>query len=195
MITRWGAAAVLLLSVLAGCGEESPSPEGADQTPTASPPDTAAEEPTHVATTPHPSETGLASTPEPTPASPPAADPGTRIVVAPSDFGPMLFDDTGQAIYLFDVETSSEPACYEACAKAWPPVLTEGAPVAGEGVRKPLLGTTERIDGSTQVTYDGHPLYFYAHEDKHEVKCHDVFLNGGNWYAVQPGGDAVPPLA
>ena len=113
--------------------------------------------------------------------------------MAASDFGPMLFDATGQAIYLFDVETTSEPACYEACAKAWPPVLTDGRPVAGEGVRKHLVGTTVRSDGSTQVTYNGHPLYFYAHEGKNEVLCHDVFLNGGNWYVVRPDGDAAPP--
>ena len=48
-------------------------------------------------------------------------------------------------------------------------------------------------DGTVQVTYNGHPLYFYAHEGKREVKCHDIFLNGGNWYVVQPGGDAAPP--
>ena len=194
MITRWGAA-VILLGLLAACGEKSGSPEGADQPSTARPSDSAAEEPTEETRTPQPSETGSEATSESTSESTPAEDPGTRIVVAASDFGPMLFDATGQAIYLFDVETNAEPACYEECAKAWPPVLTKGPPVAGEGVQKPLLGTTERSDGSTQVTYNGHPLYFYAHEGKHEVECHDVFLNGGNWYAVQPGGDAIPPQA
>ena len=80
----------------------------------------------------------------------------------------------------------------DACAEAWPPVLTAGNPVAGAGVRASLLGTTERTDGRTQVTYNGHPLYFYAHEGKHEVECHNVFLNGGTWYAVQPDGNAAP---
>lgn len=55
-----------------------------------------------------------------------------------------------------------------------------------------MLGTTPRTDGTTQVTYGGHPLYFYAHEGKHEVKCHDVYLNGGNWYALQPNGHPAP---
>lgn len=105
----------------------------------------------------------------------------------------MLFDSTGQAIYLFDVETTSKPRCYGACAEAWPPVLTTGEPVAGQGVDISLLATTERSDGTVQVTYNGHPLYFYAHEGKREVKCHDVFLNGGNWYVVRPGGDPAPP--
>lgn len=52
-----------------------------------------------------------------------------------------------------------------------------------------LLGTTTRRDGRVQVTYGGHRLYYYAHEDSGEMECHDVFLNGGYWYAVAPSGD------
>ena len=130
---------------------------------------------------------------EPTgPSSAPAAD-GTTIVVDDSDFGPMLYDDTGQAIYLFDVETTAEPECYDECAEAWPPVYADGEPVAGAGADPALLGTTKRADGRRQVTYNDHPLYFYAHEGKRQVKCHDIFLNGGNWYVVQPDGHAAPP--
>ena len=132
------------------------------------------------------------SEPAPSPTAAPARR-GTRIVVESSELGPMLFDRTGQAIYLFDVETTSRPRCYGECAVAWPPVLTRGRPVAGRGVKASLLGTVRRRDGSTQVTYGGHPLYFYAHEGKRQVLCHDVFLNGGNWYVVRPDGDAAPP--
>lgn len=142
------------------------------------------------------------SSPTPTKTDRPAAEPsapadqptgqGQKVIAAPSDFGTILFDDTGQAIYLFDVETTSEPRCYGSCADAWPPVLTDGPALAGEGVVGSLLGTTSRTDGTTQVTYDGQPLYFYANEGKYEVKCHDVFLNGGNWYAVQPDGQRAP---
>ncbi|WP_310529573.1 hypothetical protein [Nocardioides sp.] len=113
---------------------------------------------------------------------------GTSVVAAASDYGTILFDAIGQAIYLFDVEGTSGPRCYGPCARAWPPVLTKGRPRAGQQVRASLLGSTPRRDGTSQVTYDGHPLYFSAHEDKHEVECHDVFLNGGNWYAVRPDG-------
>ncbi len=119
----------------------------------------------------------------------PAPKRGTEIVVADSEFGPMLFDDREQAIYLFDVERTDEPKCYDDCAKAWPPVLTDGEPVAGSAVDESLLGTTERADDTVQVTYGGHPLYYYAHEGPGEVKCHDIFLNGGNWYVVKPNGD------
>ena len=54
-----------------------------------------------------------------------------------------------------------------------------------------LLGTIQRDDGSTQLTYNGHPLYFYAHEGKGEVLCHNVEEFGGLWLVVDPAGDAV----
>jgi len=117
---------------------------------------------------------------------------GTRIKSASSDFGTILSDATGQAIYLFDKETSSTSACYGPCAQAWPPVVTTGRPVAVGAVEQSLLGTTTRTDGTAQVTYGGHPLYFYAHEGKNEVKCHNIEGFGGLWLVVTPAGDAAP---
>jgi predicted lipoprotein with Yx(FWY)xxD motif len=117
---------------------------------------------------------------------------GTEVKLADSQFGSILFDGDGQAIYLFDKETSSKPDCYGGCAEAWPPVLTEGEPVAANGVEASLLGTTKREDGSVQVTYDGHPLYYYAHEGPGEVLCHGVDEFGGLWLVVEQTGNAVP---
>jgi predicted lipoprotein with Yx(FWY)xxD motif len=157
--------------VVAGCGEE---------------PGTAAEEGTSTATT---------SSAEPTtspPSTPPPAATGTVITTGDSEFGPMLFDDRGQAIYLFDQENAGTPVCYDECEEAWPPVLTDGAPQPAGQAQAGLLGTTQRSDGSVQVTYAGHPLYFYANEDPGEVLCHDVFLNGGTWYVVTPEGGPGP---
>lgn len=168
-------AAILLLGWLTACAEDPATPATETKTSASSP------------TTPKadtPPEPSLTTSVRP-------AEKGQEVIAAESDFGTILFDDTGQAIYLFDVETT-QPRCYGACAVAWPPVLTDGSPLAGDRVKESLLGTTPRTDGTTQVTYNGHPLYFYAHEGKHEVKCHDVFLNGGNWYAVQPDGDRAP---
>lgn len=162
---------VLVAVLAAGCGAD-PDERARPAVPTTSAtsgPTPSSESPTEAPESPAPS--------------------GTEIVVADSEFGPMLFDDRRQAIYLFDVETSEEPRCYDECAEAWPPVLTEGEPVAGAGTDAALLATTEREDGTTQVTYAGHPLYFYAHEGPGEVKCHDVFLNGGTWYVVTPRGE------
>jgi len=181
MVTRC-CAAVLILTFLTACAEDS-SPAADEPAPEAS---------ATVDTTDAPSSPLRTDRPTASP-TPTAAEPGTRIVATDSEFGQMLFDSTGQAIYLFDIETTSSPACYDACAEAWPPILTEGDPIAGPGVEKSLLGTTKRADGTVQVTYNDHPLYSYAHEGKREVKCHDIFLNGGNWYVVQPGGDAAPP--
>ena len=110
------------------------------------------------------------------------------IIAADSKFGTILYDATGQPIYLFDAETTNRPKCYGECAKAWPPVLTKGTPRAKDPARSNLLGTTRRSDDSIQVTYNGHPLYFYAHEGKYQVLCHNVTEFGGTWLVVQPDG-------
>jgi predicted lipoprotein with Yx(FWY)xxD motif len=145
----------------------------------------AAQESSPSATTAAPS-----SEPVPAPSPTPAAD-GIAITTSASDFGTMLFDQPGQAIYLFDKETAGRPACYDECAVAWPPVLTTGAPQAAGEVRADLLGTVPRDDGSTQVTYAGHPLYYYAHEDPGQVLCHDVVEFGGRWLVITPEGNAA----
>ena len=114
------------------------------------------------------------------------------ITIAPSDFGQMLFDAKNQAIYIWESEESSTPECYDDCAEAWPPVLTDGAPQATGDLRGDLLGTTQRSDGTTQVTYGGHPLYFYAHEDPGQVLCHDVDDYGGTWLVVTSARGCPP---
>ena len=113
---------------------------------------------------------------------------GTIITTGDSEFGSILFDDRGQAIYIWELEDSTTAKCYGDCAEAWPPVLTDGTPIATGSVNSELLGTTERTDGSTQVTYNGHPLYYYAHEEVGEVKCHNVSTHGGLWWVIQPSG-------
>lgn len=114
---------------------------------------------------------------------------GTVITSGDSEFGTILFDDEGQAIYIWELEESAEAECYGDCAEAWPPVLTDGTPVATGSVSSGLLGTTERTDGTTQVTYNGHPLYYYAHEGPGEVKCHNISTHGGLWWVIQPNGN------
>ena len=168
-------AAVLLLSA---CAAPEAEPDAEPDTATSS---EAAPEATSPAPTTHdPSPT---ASPEPS---------GVRVIADDSDFGTMLYGADGQAIYLFDLEATTRPRCYDECADAWPPVLTTGSPVAGRGVRPALLGAVERRDGTSQVTYDGHPLYFYAHEDPWQVLCHDFEDFGGTWYVVQPDGAPAP---
>jgi len=146
---------------------------------------------TSVAGVPSSSASPSGSTsPTPTPTQEPK--PGHVVIVADSPYGPMLYDGTGQPIYLFTAERADSPACYDACAADWPPVLTRGEPRARGDVRDSLLGVTRRDDGSRQVTYAGHPLYSYAHEGTYEVLCHDVVEYGGTWLVVRPDGTPAP---
>jgi predicted lipoprotein with Yx(FWY)xxD motif len=121
----------------------------------------------------------------------PAATTGVTVRVAGSEYGKVLFDGDDRAIYLFEKETSDRSECYGACAGAWPPVLTEGAPQAGAGAKSALLGTTRRAGGSTQVTYNGHPLYYYVDDPPGQVLCQNVEEFGGLWLVVDPAGEAV----
>ena len=114
---------------------------------------------------------------------------GVVVRTGGSAYGRMLFDGRQQAIYLFDREDGTRPRCYGECAAAWPPVLADGQPQARGAVRDDLLGTVERRDGSVQVTYAGHPLYYYAHEGPGQVLCHDVVEFGGTWLVVTPRGE------
>jgi predicted lipoprotein with Yx(FWY)xxD motif len=172
-----------VLALVTACGTTSSTDGGGYGPASAAPSATQTTEGTDAATSPSPA----------TPADePPTSRPGTPIRVADSEFGPMLFATSGQAIYLFDKEEGPRAECYGACAADWPPVLTDGEPRGVRGTRERLLGTTERRDGSVQVTYGGHPLYFYAHEDPWQVLCHDFVEYGGTWFVVQPDGDAAP---
>jgi len=113
---------------------------------------------------------------------------GTRISVAGSRFGRMLWGPKRQAIYIFERDAPDRTRCYGECARAWPPVYTNGRPVAGPGARQSLLASIRRRDGRRQVTYAGRPLYYYAHEGPREVLCHNVNLNGGLWWVVGADG-------
>jgi len=128
----------------------------------------------------------------PAPGAAAAARPGTTIKAVSSAFGRILADRRGQAVYVFEKETTSKPECYGTCARVWPPVLTEGRPVAGGGVSARLLGTTRRRDGKRQVTVDGQPLYSYVHDSPGRVLCHDVREFGGLWLVVRPDGTPAP---
>jgi predicted lipoprotein with Yx(FWY)xxD motif len=117
---------------------------------------------------------------------------GTKITVRASDFGSMLWAPGRQAAYMFENDRRNKSRCYGRCAKAWPPVLTEGRPRARRGVDPKLLDTTKRRNGDRQVTYAGRPLYTYAHEGPGQVFCHDVRLNGGYWWVLGPEGEPRP---
>jgi predicted lipoprotein with Yx(FWY)xxD motif len=117
---------------------------------------------------------------------------GKAIKVMNSRYGRMLFDGRGRAIYLFTREKGSKSRCYGECAVAWPPVYTSGRPRARAGADADLLGTTKRRGGRRQVTYNGHPLYYYVTDTRPgQITCQDVTEFGGTWLVVDPQGNAI----
>ena len=120
----------------------------------------------------------------------PTAAPATIAVATNATLGPILVDGSGRTIYLFVSDTGTTSACYTSCATAWPPVLTHGPPQAGSGVTASLLGTTSRTDGTTEVTYGGHPLYYFIGDKKPGDTTGQSLNNfGGLWFAVKPDGN------
>jgi predicted lipoprotein with Yx(FWY)xxD motif len=124
--------------------------------------------------------------------SPPGAESGAAVltVATAPEVGPVLVDAEGFTVYDFHKDKGTTSSCYGACAGVWPPVLTDGPPQTGEGASSSKLGTTERKDGTTQVTYAGHPLYTYAADEKPgEANGHDIDSYGAEWYALQGSGE------
>jgi predicted lipoprotein with Yx(FWY)xxD motif len=107
-------------------------------------------------------------------------------------YGRILFDGKSRVLYGFTRDRRGGPSqCYGACARAWPVYFAKGRLQAGNGVNRRLLGTVRRRDGRRQITYNGWPLYYYAHEGPREVKCQNVNEFGGLWLVVKPNGQLV----
>jgi predicted lipoprotein with Yx(FWY)xxD motif len=106
--------------------------------------------------------------------------------------GAVLVDDEGQTLYVFEKDRKNESTCYDACASVWPPVATAGKPKAKGAVSASKLGTTKRDDGSTQVTYNGHPLYYYqADTDSDDAYGQGVDQFGAPWFVQSASGSIV----
>jgi predicted lipoprotein with Yx(FWY)xxD motif len=104
--------------------------------------------------------------------------------------GMVLVDSNGMTLYDFHKDKGTTSSCYGACAQVWPPLLTNGEPQVGNGASAAKLGTTERKDGTTQVTYAGHPLYTFVSDQKPgEAKGNDVSDFGAQWYTLQGNGE------
>jgi predicted lipoprotein with Yx(FWY)xxD motif len=119
-----------------------------------------------------------------------AGGPGVVAVAKSSELGPVLVDSEGFTVYDFHKDKGTTSSCYGACAKGWPPLTTSGAPKAMSGAEASKLGTTERSDGTMQVTYAGHPLYTFVEDTKPgETKGNDVSAFGAQWYALKASGE------
>jgi predicted lipoprotein with Yx(FWY)xxD motif len=163
-----GVAGVAALSLLAGCGSSSSSSSSAASAP--------------------------ASTPtQSTAASTTASSSGVAVQSKHGKLGTILAAGPKRlTVYLFEADKGTTSACSGACAKVWPPVTTEGKPTASVGAVSADLGTTMRSDGTEQVTYKGHPLYFYDDDkDSGDAYGEGSKQFGASWYVLKPNGSKV----
>jgi predicted lipoprotein with Yx(FWY)xxD motif len=117
---------------------------------------------------------------------------GPKLKLVDSNYGTILANGRGRALYLFTADGDKASNCYGDCATAWPPYIVNSKPLAGRGVKAGKVGTTRRSDGRLQATYASHPLYFYeADNQPGEVLCQAVNEFGGYWYVLRASGKAV----
>ncbi len=190
-----------LVAVAAGCGSDSKSGDTAATTAAAAV--TTAASP---ATSPDTTEAGDSSgygddtdttvaAESPAATSPASSSPAaaaadaTLSLATVGDLGDVIVDASGFTVYLFTPDGTGPSTCTEGCATAWPPVLADAAPTVGDGLDATLVGTTDRADGTTQVTYAGHPLYRFGGDsaagDANGQEVGDV------WYVLDATGTAV----
>jgi predicted lipoprotein with Yx(FWY)xxD motif len=117
---------------------------------------------------------------------------GNMIKTGTSSRGAFLTDGSGRAMYLFLADSKNKSACSGACASAWPPVIVTGQPTAASGVNASDLATITRSDGTKQVTYDGHPLYYFAGDTGPGMdNGQGVNGFGALWWLVAPSGASL----
>jgi predicted lipoprotein with Yx(FWY)xxD motif len=128
------------------------------------------------------------------PASTPASSSSGAAVVktGKGDPGTFLVDAKGRTLYLWVADTGKQSTCSGACAQAWPPLTTKGKPTAAGGAKAALLGTTKRSDGTLEVTYAGHPLYYFAGDQgAGQVNGQGSDGFGAQWWVVAADGKAL----
>jgi predicted lipoprotein with Yx(FWY)xxD motif len=188
-----GALALLGVLVIAGCGGGGSSSSSSATTAAAS--EESSSEPASATT--GGGRYGTESAGTEAAAKPAAASSGAKggaVMVIKAgeagDLGTVITDSEGKTVYDFHKDKGTTSSCYGSCEGAWPPVITSGKAKASGGAQGSLLGTTERKDGSLQVTYNGHPLYTFVEDKKPgEANGNDVSEFGAQWYALEPNGE------
>ncbi len=130
------------------------------------------------------------SAPAQAPAMPPASSGNTTIAVARTEsLGHFLIDGDQRTLYVSMKDGNNTSNCNDTCAKTWPPLTVTGQPTAMQGLDDTLLGTIKRQDGTTQVTFNGHPLYYFSGDKTPgDTKGQGI---AGNWYVVDFNGEPV----
>lgn len=124
-------------------------------------------------------------------ARPAATSATASVATGRTTLGTVLVDGRGRTLYLFEKDKGATSSCYGACASVWPP-LTSAKGVAAGGLPAARLGATKRTDGTTEITYAGHPLYTYAGDAK-PGQAHGQGLDqfGAEWYVLAPSGHKI----
>jgi predicted lipoprotein with Yx(FWY)xxD motif len=162
----------------AACGDDAADDTTTTTAPaatTTAPDDAVGDEPTDTTEAPDPTDDET------------VPEDGPFLQTGESAYGRILTDDEGMTVYLFLPDSQGPSTCTGTCAETWPPLLGEFA--AGPGVDATLFGSAARDDGSTQVTYDGWPLYYYAPDTEPGDTEGQAF--NGVWWVVAPSGEAV----
>ncbi|HEY7397105.1 MAG TPA: hypothetical protein VH538_02290 [Gaiellaceae bacterium] len=124
-----------------------------------------------------------------------AAKPTARsatVTTARTGLGQIVVDGRGRSLYLFEKDVHGRSACTGTCAVYWPPLLTTGKPAAIKGAKASLLGSIRRTDGSRQVTYAGHPLYFFSGDTgRGQTNGEGLHDFGAGWYVLAPTGKKI----
>ena len=114
------------------------------------------------------------------------------VKTAKGSAGTYLTGPNGHALYLWVADSGDKSVCAGACAQAWPPLITNGKPAAGSGATSSDLGTTMRSNGTEQVTYKGHPLYYYVADTSAQTTTGQGSNDfGAKWWLVAPSGTAI----
>jgi predicted lipoprotein with Yx(FWY)xxD motif len=139
---------------------------------------------------------GAASTPaSPASSAAGASSTSSTVDVHTKNGTSVLTDSTGRALYLFGSDTSTKSTCSGACATAWPPLTAKGAPTAGPGAKAADLATITRPGGTKQVTYAGHPLYYFAGDNAAgQTNGEASTAFGAPWYLLAPSGQQITSL-
>jgi predicted lipoprotein with Yx(FWY)xxD motif len=105
-----------------------------------------------------------------------------------TDVGTVISGEDGKTLYLFEADKNGKPTCSGDCAAAWPPAVATGTPKASGSADQSKLGTVS-VSGVKQLTYAGHPLYYYVKDtDAEDIYGNGIDSFGAEWYALTPAG-------
>ena len=114
---------------------------------------------------------------------------GVTLGVGHTGLGSFIVDGKGVSLYLFEADKGTRSTCYGDCATNWPPLVTSGGVAVSGGASMSLVGTTKRTDGTTEVTYNGHPLYYFVGDSKRgDTNGEGVVAFGAGWDVIAPSG-------